>query len=423
MGRTESVNGTSALWGFAVVVSTLAWVDTSEEDQRRIRELLAQFAQPESRDELGIGQIRDALSDLLFPGTSVIQTRARYFLFVPWIFRQGERRRRSGSELRKWTENRERRFVETLRAVAGDAEGLIGRRSGPAVKTLPSTIYWTGLLRFGILTRDVAADQLPPPSREYEEADELAGRIGGNWHPTLPPEPQGFPDTVESAFDLSNAEASWLSERILDAAPDTLLAHLLSEPGPPDADSATPWVDLVCSRAPEPVRTVLRHGQLFSLAMHGAALLYNLLVSEHYEEAGYTQVEHPVDDYRELLAEWHVECERHAHQLATWDRAGFWDCVRTANVRIGGGTTLFVDRWLDATAGGRTATAATDEDLRSLISTREQVQKRRQSRLSNERLLRTWSGRSGTDPLTYRWPRAHRIVTDIHEGLARDAGS
>ena len=63
----------------------IAWLDTSSDEQRRVRELIALFAQSESRDELGIGQVRDAFSEMLFPGTSVIQTRARYFLFVPWI--------------------------------------------------------------------------------------------------------------------------------------------------------------------------------------------------------------------------------------------------------------------------------------------------------------------------------------------------
>jgi hypothetical protein len=47
-----------------------------------VREMVALFSQHESRDELEIGQIRDFFSDLLFPGTSVIQTRARYYLLV-----------------------------------------------------------------------------------------------------------------------------------------------------------------------------------------------------------------------------------------------------------------------------------------------------------------------------------------------------
>ena len=49
--------------------AVLAWLDCSEADQRRAREIVAMFSQPESRDELGLGQIRDALSDTLFPGT------------------------------------------------------------------------------------------------------------------------------------------------------------------------------------------------------------------------------------------------------------------------------------------------------------------------------------------------------------------
>ena len=69
--------------------STIAWIDSTPEEQRAARELIALFTQTEGRDELGIGQIRDALSDLLFPGTSTLQTRARYFLFVPWCYTAG----------------------------------------------------------------------------------------------------------------------------------------------------------------------------------------------------------------------------------------------------------------------------------------------------------------------------------------------
>ena len=34
--------------------STLAWLDYSEADQRRAREIIAMFSQRESRDELGL---------------------------------------------------------------------------------------------------------------------------------------------------------------------------------------------------------------------------------------------------------------------------------------------------------------------------------------------------------------------------------
>src|SRR5437764_14278579 len=97
------------------MASMIAWLDTSSDEQRRVRELITLFSQNESRDELGIGQIRDAFSNTLFPGTSVIQTRARYFLFVPWIYREGMRRGRSGQQLKAWTDTRERKLIEALR--------------------------------------------------------------------------------------------------------------------------------------------------------------------------------------------------------------------------------------------------------------------------------------------------------------------
>ena len=43
------------------------------------------------------GVIRDVFSDLLFPGISTIQTRARYFLIVPWIYQRHEKRRTSSA--------------------------------------------------------------------------------------------------------------------------------------------------------------------------------------------------------------------------------------------------------------------------------------------------------------------------------------
>lgn len=65
------------------MVLSVAWLDTSPEEQRRTREVLRLFEQHESRDELGIGQVRDVLSDAMFPGFSVLHTRARYYFSSP----------------------------------------------------------------------------------------------------------------------------------------------------------------------------------------------------------------------------------------------------------------------------------------------------------------------------------------------------
>src|SRR5439155_6021027 len=131
------------------VTSGLAWLDSSREEQQRIRDLLNLFSETESRDELGVGQVRDAFSDLLFPGTSTLHTRARYLLIVPWCFQEAQRRGGRGASLEGRVEQIERRIVATLRA-DGATDGLIGRVAGVAVKNLPSVIYGSALLRYGI---------------------------------------------------------------------------------------------------------------------------------------------------------------------------------------------------------------------------------------------------------------------------------
>ena len=66
--------------------STFTWLDHSEEQRRQMLDVLDLFREKGTVDELGLGTIRDAMADLMFPGTGAAQTRARYLLFVPWIY-------------------------------------------------------------------------------------------------------------------------------------------------------------------------------------------------------------------------------------------------------------------------------------------------------------------------------------------------
>ncbi|GAA5038800.1 DUF6361 family protein [Actinopolymorpha pittospori] len=406
--------------------SSLSWLDSSREDQRRIRELLQLFSQTESRDELGIGQVRDAFSELLFPGTSVLLTRARYLLIVPWCYLEAERRGLTGSTFTAAVEKNERKVVATLRR-AGVTDGLIGRVAGVAVKTLPSTIYWTSLGRYGIRRVDEPTSTMTVHLGSNAEADELTDREPRMWHPTLPPVPHGFPGDVPGGLDLSHDEASWLRDRMLTGVPHSLLVHLLDEEYEPSADSIAPWADPAAAAAPPELATGLRHAELFSLAVHGAALLYNLQIAERYEAEKLTQVEYPVDHYRERLKEWsnNVQAE---YRLPSWDRTGMWSIATRMNPKISKKSSLgdFLDRWLAAVADGSAAAAVTATDitqhpLAQMVAKREETVKKAQSRLVNKRLLRSWSGASGSDRLTYRWVNVRRILGDIHDGLGREA--
>jgi hypothetical protein len=390
----------------------MTWLDQSVEQQRRVRELVNLFAQRDSRDELGIGQVRGAFSDALFPGTSVIQTRARYFLFVPWLF-IGSGRGRSGARLLQQVQRQERRLIETLRA-AGAVEGLIGRQAGTAVKLLPSSISWNGLQRWNILTVDRSPDQLGGATGVADDgSDELALRREGEWHPTLPAAPDGFPEEVPEGFDLSFEEAVWLRERVLDAVPDSLLAHLVARWAAPAEAAAGPWDDPIADAAPDHIKTPLHHSRLFSLAMHGAALLYNLLLAEAYQARGYDALDSPIEQYRDGITSWHERIDREWADLIVWDRIELRSCVAARNPNIAPRTWSFINDWLRLVIDEPVASVGTSEVARSMVADRERLQKGRQARLTNEKLLAVWSGASGVRPLTYRWDTARTILTDI----------
>jgi Family of unknown function (DUF6361) len=216
------------------VASSFAWLDYSEHEKQKMLDVIDLFREKETRDELGIGVVRDAFADMLFPGTSTIQTRARYFLFIPWIYRGLERRRVGSARIAAETRKRE---VALTRAILGseDSRGVFGKQAGANLKRLASSVYWQGLGTWGIRTFSGSQDQYHRSlDAFYKRGDKCQRTDDGepidettleNWHVGLPPEPAGFLES--SSLRLSKRDAEYLRERIMASVPDTLLAFLV----------------------------------------------------------------------------------------------------------------------------------------------------------------------------------------------------
>lgn len=112
-------------------------------------EIIRLFREPDALDELGIGYVRDALADLMFPGTSTIQTRAKYMLFVLCIYRRHEDYNTPSHEIRGKVRRDEEALVRALLKSDG-LKGVIGRQLKALPMRAPSSIYWNGL-RSGLL--------------------------------------------------------------------------------------------------------------------------------------------------------------------------------------------------------------------------------------------------------------------------------
>ena len=248
--------------------STLSWLDSSERERRAVLELVSALSEPGTLDELGIGSIRDTIADALFPGTSTIQTRARYFLFIPWILRMVEDR--PGAQPEQRAIRLQRQLCDALDVAHGGDAGVIGREAKGNLKRWPMSIYWSGLERWGIrryggstsayfasLRRPssllMAADAVEEPAegRRYEASDPTPG----NWSP-LPEPPDGFPETA--SFLLTDVERRFLLERIGHQHPNTYLAYLLNNG---DADgmlaSEFPWEHPAAGAAPAAIQAWL----------------------------------------------------------------------------------------------------------------------------------------------------------------------
>ena len=397
-------------------MSSLAWLDSSDHDRRKALDVIRLFSEKDTRDELGIGSVRDAFSEILFPGTSTVQTRARYFFFIPWIYLTLEQRNMAPGKFGKAAKDAEVKLIDAL-AESDDPYGTIGLDARQYLKRMPSSVYWHGLGRLGIRRFHGSRDSY------YRSAGSVFGNVGGgrmgedeeygdlskyNWHPGLPSVPEDFPG--ETDFILTNEEAEFFAERVRTSAPGSFFSFLLDNSTIVD-DVDFPWIHPETANAPENIRTELLHARNFSDAMHGAALLYNLMLAEKVNE------EEWIDDYREELDLWTTERDEAGSRLSEWKLPELWKVAARGRTNISRKTMRFVEEWVEnGLKGDRSGGVANDPVLRQLIHDRERFLKRKEARLDNPRALEKWAGASGTGKLDYRWGTVKVMLDDVLKG-------
>lgn len=398
-------------------MSSLAWLDFSEHERRKVLDVVKLFRNSDTVDELGIGSIRDGFSDLLFPGTSTLHTRAAYLIFVPWIYRQVEASAAKSRDPWKSARNLEIRLIDAL-ASSEDGEGTIGINRRAALKTFPSTLYWAALGHFQIRLYRGGQNQYHrwiaqrAGSRTRALLDDEGVAInapGYSWH-TVPDPPQGFP--TGSSFQLSAEIGEYLRQRITASARDsagreTLFAYMVSE-GLNGEQFSSPWEMAGASGLPSHLQSCLIEAGNFALVINGAPLLYNLMLAEKAKNADRKE------DFEERLAAWAREV-RDTPGLRSWNRESFWEVVAGSPARVPPPTERFVNRWLDLSLKGDPESLVRSKSARDLILDREKRIKRGRARLIHESALRLWGGDAGTSRLSYRWDNVRRIVGDVIE--------
>jgi hypothetical protein len=402
----------------------IVWLDYSERERRQALDVISLFREQGTVDELGIGAIRDAFANVMFPGTSTIQTRAAYFLLVPWSYQRLEARRVPSARIEQVARRAELALIDPIVA-SGERDGVIGIDARRTLRRLPSNVYWLGLRTWGIrrfprsqpsyhrsldaFYASLRAGELRRTSEDDPSAS--IDRKPSNWDPQLPDPPSGFPQVA--SLRLRAVDAEYLRSKVATAQPQSLLAYIMSTADEP-TDVAAPWEHPLAAEAPADLIELIEHARCFSLAMHGSALLYNLMLSEAIGNMD------RAEEYRADLVAWAAAVENDLPRLLRWDRhVRFWDLARLPNV---GKRALFVQRWLDLVLSeGSAAQLPESRTATDLVRRREWEMKGSRARLQNRSALHAWGGSSFAARLDYRWRVTQRIVNDVIEGTHSDA--
>ena len=384
-----------------------------------MRRVLALFKEG-TVDELGLGTLRDAFAGDLFPGITSIQTRLRYVLFIPWIYRELEAKRTRSDGVAKAARRAEVALIDAL-AESDDEQdwGVIGIYARNDLQRLPSSVYWRCCIRWGIFMHDRVQSwyhthfaQLGR-GRDAQADDPVVESHGQpNWHPQLPPRPDGFPKRAD--FALTRNESEFLQARIQASCGKSLLAKLAANPRRDWSESL--WDEPDALGASGDLGETVKLARRFSLHVEGIPLLYNLMLAKERQRKYDRDQENAqgwVQDYTKRWERWAEEEARQApfdgHELSAW--------LACHGHRYPIGQERFISAWTKRLATIGPKVAKDDFELRKLIADREYALKKGRSRFKNAKRLLHWHGRSGVGRMHFNWPQARQMRLDLHESL------
>lgn len=389
----------------------LGWIDFSKEHRNKVISVMHLLSEPEAVDELGIGIVRDAFSNIFFPGTSTIQTRAKYFLIVPYLLYELEHEKVSkADELIDMLHKQETHLIQIL--MKSGEDGIIGSFAGSELKRKPSDVYWNGIRTYRIFTgaklsiydyakaicslkigkqkfKDQGSIKAKDDEIDGDDKDAVMGDLWGRfWR--LPDIPNYWRDNL--SIKLSNQEAVYLKNQIVSSCPDSMLCYVLQEN---DADFLAiqefDHIEGIQDKLPFELKNYYLLAKQFADFIYGTHLRYNVILSKGES-----------NDVLEMWDIWHVGIREHASI----------DLNRIFTLLA---RNMTLNKFL---IDCQSAMLQDDiERLDQLVLKREiDLKGKTRSKLNNKEDL-DYKGWVGISKLQYRLPNAKRLLRDIFDGL------
>lgn len=392
----------------------LGWVDFSREDREKVLDVMNLLQEQGAVDEIGIGLVRDAFANLFFPGTSTVQTVAKYFLIVPYVLKEATEGR-YGNDLnkilRKIDLEEKECGIRLMQNCPGE-EGIIGRRVLPKswVARKPSNIYWNGIRTYGICTQDLTIPELLKASvilqaqkktsalgnkgddaADSERDDADAGRDVATQLFSVPDD--YYADwRTDLSIHLTATEAAFLRKMIETSVSTSLLGYLLRNSiDVTKYDSFEAIYEDLGAVVPVELARTMKLACDFNRLVYTARVRYNYILSAGQNETA--------------VAEWTYIEENMQHMMSV-DVDDVLQTLHITNFRLRRFLTSFKAALLvkDLDAADK---ALIDREVE--IKTRSRAKLCKRDDYAND----TWIGGRYLD---YRFSSAKRIITDIYRG-------
>ncbi len=277
------------------------YLDTAQ--RNKVLGILQSLKEQGAIDELGIGRVRDAFSNLMFPGTSSLQKHAKYFTILPHLYKDAVRfKYKSKKEV--YNKIIEMEINLTRQLINGSPEntpGITGSdfcnnksNTTKYVKYDPTYIYMNGMRVFEIVKTNALHDFIYNASNDYNQKDYI--RKPNRYEADQEGEsddkislgisdfcisPKNKYNSSEKGINiaLTRPEAEFLKRQIITAkdSKDSLLAFILKN----DYDMTENFFDFDYNKLPDNFKNQYLRAKEFSLFIHGIYIRYNYLFSRN----------------------------------------------------------------------------------------------------------------------------------------------
>lgn len=394
-------------------VLQLGWIDFSKEQRNKVIRIINLLSEPEAVDELGVGIIRDGFANKFFPGTSTIQTRAKYFLLVPYILNELEHKKGMNADrMINSLYEHELNLIDVLKK-SGE-NGVIGALSGKKLKRKPSDIYWNGIRTYGIFTggkmslhnyakvscllkdkqqrlKEQGNFKSKDDETERDDTDAVSGEFHGFWK--LPDYSSDWKEDL--SIRLTEKEAEFLKSQIVLTCPDSILGYVLKNDYTDflmleSFDDIEGMINLL----PDNIKKDYVMAKEFADFIYGAHLRYNVLLSKGED-----------DNVKAEWELWHSQMKG----FAGINLADIFSSLNVKNVKL---KKFLFDC--------KEAMLKDDIDkLDEAVTNREiSIKGKKRSKICNNEF--EYEGWTGIGKLQYRLRNGQNVMRDIYEGLGEE---